>query len=217
MAAKDKESITAELDERLDALFAEDGLDDTVMQSKTSKPSAIINEEHFEEGELKPSVAEKLTGSSPLNNLSAIILSMDWEITDDTMDNFLAEISSLKDQYADDKIFSTYLKLHESVGLYINKKKANAHPESIQFLHSVYTAFEKSINSAKIDEKEKKKILKEQIKKFSILKSKISGKQPAESAIKRLPDGKAILSEEVINLIKAEVKRILAEEMGINR
>lgn len=215
MAAK--ETITTELDDRLDALFDEDGLEDEVIPTKPSKPSSIINEEHFEEGELKPSVAEKLTGSSPLNNLSAIILSMDWEITDDTMNNFLAEIVSLKDKYADNKIVTTFLKLQESVGHYINNKKAEAHPESIQFLHSVYTAFEKTVNSARMEDKEKKKLLKEQINKFSLLKAKISGQQPVETITKKMGDGKVALSNEVINLIKAEVKRILVDEMGLTR
>lgn len=214
MAAKEKEPISAELDERLDALFDEDGLDDMAIESKPAKPSAIINEEHFEEGELKPSMAEKLTGSSPLNNLSAIILSMDWEITDDTMDNFLAEVNSLKKNYAEDKFNLTYLKLHESVGQYIRRKKADAHPESIKFLHSVYSAFEKTINSAKIEDKEKNKMLKDQINKFGVLKAKISGKQPAEALIKRSSDGKATLSEEVVGLIRAEVRKILSEEIG---
>jgi len=217
LAAKEKETIMAELDDRLDALFAEDGLEDEPAPSKQAKPSAIINEEHFEEGELKPSVAERLTGSSPLNNLSAIILSMDWEITDDTMENFLAEVVSLKDKYTDNKIVTTFLKLHESVGRYINNKKAEAHPESIQFLHSVYTAFEKTVNSSKMEDKEKKKLLKEQINKFALLKAKISGQQPVETIIKKMADGKAVLSNEVINLIKAEVKRILADEMGLAR
>ncbi|WP_027359981.1 hypothetical protein [Desulforegula conservatrix] len=217
MAAKEKETITAELDDRLDALFAEDGLEDEIMPSKPQKASAIINEEHFEEGELKPSVAEKLTGSSPLNNLSAIILSMDWEITEDTMNNFLSEVVSLKDKYSDDKILFTFLKLHESVGTYINNKKAEAHPESIQFLHSAYTAFEKAVNSLNMEEKDKKKLLKEQINKFGLLKAKISGQQPADTIMKKSADGKTVLSNEVINLIKAEVKRIITEEMGLTR
>lgn len=218
MAAKEKGSITAELDDRLDALFDEDGLENEIVQSKQPKHgSAIINEEHFEEGELKPSVAEKLTGSSPLNNLSAIILSMDWEITEDTMSNFLAEVASLKSVYSNDKICTAFLKLHEAVGRYIDGKKAESHPESIQFLHTVYGAFEKVVNSPSIDERDKKKLIKEQIDKFNALKAKITGQAPAEPIIKKASDGKAVLSEEVANLIRAEVKRILLEEMGISK
>lgn len=218
MASKDKEAIAAELDDRLDALFDEDGLDSPAPQSAAPAASSIINEEHFEEGELKPSVAEKLSGSSPLNNLSAIILSMDWEISDDTMENFLAEVSSLSARYKEDKILSTYLKIHDSLGRYINNKKAEANPESIQFLHTVYTSFEKTVNSVKMEEREKKKLIKEQINRFSQLKAKISGQQPTpESVIKKTADGKASLSDEVKNLIRAEVRKIITEEMGLTR
>ena len=218
MASKDKEAISAELDDRLDALFDEDGLDSPAPQSAASAASSIINEEHFEEGELKPSVAEKLSGSSPLNNLSAIILSMDWEISDDTMENFLAEISSLKDRYKEDKILSTYLKIHDSLGRYINNKKAEVNPESIQFLHTVYTSFEKTVNSAKMEEREKKKLIKEQINRFSQLKAKISGQQPTpESVIKKTADDKTSLSDEIKNLIRAELRKRITEEMGLTR
>lgn len=219
MAPHEKEAITAELDDRLDALFDEDGLDAPAPKAAPPVSSAIINEEHFEEGELKPSVAEKLAGSSPLNNLSAIILSMDWEISEDTMDNFLAEVTSLKDKYNNDKILSTYLKIHDSLGRYISSKKVDAHPESIQFLHSVYTAFEKTVNSAKMEEKEKKKLLKEQINRFNVLKAKISGQQhpSADSVIRKTAGGSVCLSEEVKNLIRAEVRRIITEEMGLTK
>jgi len=110
---------------------------------------------------------------SPLTNLNAILLSIEWEITDEILTGLIAEIERLKDIYQDDKILFSFLQLHGSVGKYINTKKVTAHPESIKLLHSVYHGFEKVVESPEMSEAEKKRLLSDEVEKFKALKEQI--------------------------------------------
>jgi len=110
---------------------------------------------------------------SPLTNLNAILLSIEWEITDEILTGLMAEIERLKDIYQDDKILFSFLQLHGSVGKYINTKKVTAHPDSIKLLHSVYYGLEKVVQTPEMSEAEKKRLLSDEVEKFKALKEQI--------------------------------------------
>lgn len=110
---------------------------------------------------------------SPLTNLKAMLLSIEWEITDEILTGLMAEIERLKDVYQDDKILFSFLQLHGSVGKYIKTKKVTAHPDSIKLLHSVYHGFEKVVETPEMSEAEKKRLLANEVAKFKALKDQI--------------------------------------------
>ena len=83
--------------------------------------------------------------NSPIKELKSVVLSLEWEITDQVMQRLTEEISNLEDVYKVDKIVVAFLQLLGSLGKYIQKKKADAHPESISLLNSVYEHLEKAI------------------------------------------------------------------------
>ena len=110
---------------------------------------------------------------SPFTDLNAIVLSIEWEITDQIMTGLIAEINKLKEIYRNDKILYSFLKLQGSVGKYISSKKVTALPDSIKLLHSIYGGLEKVAQSPEMSYAEKKRMLSAEVNKFKALKEQI--------------------------------------------
>jgi len=110
---------------------------------------------------------------SPLRHLKAIVLSIDWEINDETMKGLIEETDRLKDVYEDDRTLVLLFQLLGSVGKYIKTHKAGAHPDSIKLLSSIYSSLETVMLSKGITEAARKKELSAQVTKFKQLKEQI--------------------------------------------
>jgi hypothetical protein len=133
-------------------------------------------EELFEEGGESPPFVED--GGVPegfsLRDLKATVLSIDWEITDEMMTNLIEETNRLAQEYKDDKNTLMFLRLLGSAGKYIRTNKANAHPDAIKLLNSVYNGLEKVLLWEGITEAEKKQILLVRMNEFKKLKEQIA-------------------------------------------
>jgi len=143
--------MESEVSSRLDDLFSE-----------TDPPDTTLNDTYRTDPD-----------ESPILDLNAIVLSIDWEITDEILARFIDEISRLKVHYRDDAILFSFLQLHGSVGKYLSTRKVNAHPGTVILLQSLYTGFEKVVTTPEMTEDEKKKILLAEVKKFKDLKEEI--------------------------------------------
>jgi hypothetical protein len=145
-----KEALKSEVESRLDNLF----------------------EEKNDSSEIDPGSGE--FPLSPLNQLKAIILSIDWEITDDIMASLLAELKRLEDVFRDEKIPLTFLQILASTGKYIKVNKGNAHPNAIKLMDSFYKALEKVVMSEAMALEEKENILLSEVAKLKQLKEEIA-------------------------------------------
>jgi len=145
------EAIVSEVTSRLDDLFGE-----TEQSAPLQGDKRLITSEE-----------------SPILDLNAIVLSIDWEITDEILARFIDEISRLKTIYRDDIILFSFLKLHGSVGKYLSIHKVNAHPDAIQLLQSLFVGFEKVVNSPDMPAAEKKRILSVEVRKFKQLREQV--------------------------------------------
>ncbi len=174
MATKDDDgSLGAEVSSRLDELFGDEETEETPVSIVSSATVSVADEP---KSKAKPSAADAdsdLDEDSPIRNLKALVFSIDWEITDETMVDFLDETKRLSQKYKGDKILSMFLKLHESIGKYIKAKKARAHPDSIKFVASVYKNFEKVLISPGMKENQKKQLLSAEVKKFKDFKQRV--------------------------------------------
>ncbi len=160
----DKEDpVMAEVDKRLEKLFGE----------SDESPG-------FEKGERSIEV-------SPLWDLKAIILSIDWEITDEIMTRLTEQIGRAKNAYNEDKTILLFLQLLDSVGKYIKINKADTHPDAIKLLNSVYTSLEKVALSKGISSAEKEKTLLFEIKRFKKLKEHIALRKAETSKREETP------------------------------
>jgi len=111
---------------------------------------------------------------SPISRLKSLILSIDWEITDEVLQQFNEELIDLKAIWAGEKINLVYVQALEKISKYIYQFKADSHPNSIKLLLTLYYNLEKIVSSGDLTEQDKKKLLLDDVKKFEKLKRHIS-------------------------------------------
>ncbi|HDL98486.1 MAG TPA: hypothetical protein ENH16_02740, partial [Desulfobacteraceae bacterium] len=116
------------------------------------------------------------TVDSPLRQLKAIILSLDWEITDATLEELSQEIRNLQELeiFHNDQVSQIYLQGIDKVGSYIRAEHVYAHPNAMKLLLTMYYDFEKIISSADITGPEITGLLKADVRKFKILQYQIA-------------------------------------------
>ncbi|MCK5069078.1 MAG: hypothetical protein KAR01_01005 [Desulfocapsa sp.] len=154
---------------------------------------------------------------SPIGKLKTIILSIDWEITDDILCQLEDELIDLADVWADDKIKQVYVQGLSKIGKYIYKEKANAHPDSIKLLLTFFHNLEKIATSAgSMSEIEQKNFLVKDIAKFDKLKSQISPSEPSQESSTPSPVAPVVPTDENVLQLKELKTRILGLEWEVN-
>ena len=107
---------------------------------------------------------------SPLRELKTIILSIDWEITDEVMTKLIEQIAVLKKTFKDDKIPLVFLQLLGSLGEYIKFNIGKSHPDAFKILNSLFNELDKVVQLETLTESEKKQILSIEVNKYKTLK-----------------------------------------------
>ena len=118
--------------------------------------------------------------SSPLTRLKSIILSLDWEINDEILQELADEIDNLQSMWHGDKVAEVYLQGLAKIGNYIRTKGAYAHPNSIKLLLTFFYNFEKIISSPDITGDLITQLLKGDVRKFKILQYQITKSEQGE-------------------------------------
>jgi hypothetical protein len=110
----------------------------------------------------------------PLSELKNLILSIDWEITDEILEKLLQQIEDLNLTYKHDKIVLTFLQILNSLGIYIKKNRAKANPKTFKTLNSVFSSLDKVVLSKDMVETDKKKILSTEMNRYKKLRFQIA-------------------------------------------
>ena len=160
--SKDIDTLSSELENRLDDLFGENDIQLPETQEKSLK-------EHY-----------------PLAELKNLILSIDWEITDEVLDGLIQQLKDLQLTYQHDKIVTTFLQILNSLGNYIQTHRAKAHPKTFKILNAVFSSLDKVVLAKDMPETDKKKILRAEMNRYKelrtqIVKSKAAAKRKAQS------------------------------------
>ncbi len=204
MNQKKEHSVSSEVKERLQNLFKEENEmdDDYLFQDVAS------------------------TVDPELREIKAIILSIEWEITDEIMTNLSKQIEALKTTYRKDRILVLFLQLLGTVGKYIQSKKADAHPDSIKLLNSAYRSFETAVTNKRLSPSERKELLQTEVNRFKTLREQIhhktDGRQPVVELTEKhvpqkghtdapYPDDLRVAIEEIKTIIHKEFEILRAE------
>jgi hypothetical protein len=137
-------------------------------------------------------------GDHPLKALKARLLSIEWEITDSSMDSLLSELRNLEGIYKDDQVIRIFFQLLGPIAKYIKVRKGHSHPQATGVLNSIYQGLERVALSENMSVKDKKTILLQEVAKFRKLKEEVirmqdKKKQEAmESARPSRKDGRAV-------------------------
>ena len=190
------DKLDSEIAQRLDDLFGEGNAssdqsralkaeDPIVEEDKTPDPDPEPEEEEI--FELEDMVGtEKDAGHTPsahpLAELKNMVLSIDWEITDEVLVGFLSQIDELKNIYKSEKILMMFLQLLGSLGEYIKTNRGKAHPKTFNILNSVFSRLEDVVLTENMPESEKKKMLKAEMKKYKQLRKQVAQKKATASS-----------------------------------
>lgn len=160
---------------------------------------------------------DKETPSSEMNDISleklkSVVLSIDWEITEDCLNDLMVETDNLLPQFESDRFSHSLLRMLKAVGAYIRKRKAQAHPDAIKRIMSVFSSIEKMTETPQMEETKKKEIVAKEIIEFKKLKEQVQGK-PGGDAQQSKPDAPGM--QEHIGLEKLE-KAINKVEKRLN-
>ena len=177
----DEDSLSEELENRLDDLFGED--------------------DKFTEGPITDDSQQNYA----LSELKNLVLSIDWEITDEVMQKFIGQIRDLKTTYKDDKINLTFLQILGSLGEYIKTNRGKAHPKTFKILNSVFSQFDEVVLNDDMQDREKKKILRAEMNKYKVLREQITKDKAAKK--KKKP---AVAAEPAISSEEAASPQIAA-------
>jgi hypothetical protein len=148
--SKDVDTLSSELESRLDDLFGE---------NNGALPEAEDND---------------VAAHYPLAELKNLILSIDWEITDDVLQKFIQQIKDLKLTYKHDKIVLTFLQILNSLGDYIKTNRAKSHPKTFKILNSVFASLDKVVLARDMTMTVKKKILQAEMLRYKELRAQIA-------------------------------------------
>lgn len=147
--SKDVDTLSTELENRLDDLFGED------------------------EDMMEDSQEDSQAQSYPLAELKNLVLSIDWEITDELLQRFLQQLEDLKLTYEHDKIVLTFLQILSSLGEYIKTNRGNAHPKTFKILNSVFSRLDKVVREEDLTEAGKKQLLRLEMSRYKKLREQV--------------------------------------------
>ena len=157
------DTLSSELESRLDELFREDA------------PPAVP-------------ATPAMTPDNPLGELKKTVLSIDWEITPETIDSFQDHIRLLKEAFQRDKIISMLLQILGSLGQYIKTSRNNVHPSTFTVLNSVFARLEEIVTSPTMPAPVRKKLLQAEMTGYQELRDKILKRR---ASVQPSPAGKA--------------------------
>jgi pilus assembly protein FimV len=121
------------------------------------------------------------TESSPgsIEKLKSVVLSIDWEITDNCLHDLIKETDDLLPAYINDPPSHALLRMLQALGRYIQKRKAQSHPDAIKRIMSVFKSFEQVTQAQISDEQLKKRIIAKEINAFKNLKEQVEVQRKA--------------------------------------
>ncbi len=148
------------------------------------------------------------TKVSEPGDLKELVLSIEWEITDEVMSRFVAEVARQSELYRDDRVLVVFFKMLDSLGKYIWKYKGEANPGVVKVLNSVYSGLDRIITPGNLKDEQKEKILATELKGFKKLKNDILKKKPRRKVKKaakhalRGPDQDRKVDKSVLETLK---------------
>jgi pilus assembly protein FimV len=182
---------------------------------KSSKKNIVNDIENrlddfFDEHEdVKPSETQDIS----LEKLKSVVLSIDWEITEDCLNDLIDETRTLLPHFENDRFSHTLLRMLKAVGAYIKKRKAQSHPDAIKRIMSVFSSIERLTESAQVEETVKKQIVAKEIIEFKKLKEQV---ESSRGTAPNQPEAEATDSQVNIDCEKKIEKAMSGVEERLN-
>ncbi len=130
--------------------------------------------------------------SSPLTRLKSVILSLDWDITDEYLQELADELANLAPDWRDDKVAGLYLQGMGKIGKYLRLRGAHAHPNSIKLLLTYFHHFETIVSSPDMGNDRIVQMVHNDVRKFKVLQYQIKLKEEGATTDDAASAGKGL-------------------------
>ncbi len=133
-----------------------------ILMAQTAEADRLFKEEPAQEA---ASTVSSIY-NSPLKDMKSIVLSIEWEISDQILEQFEEEVNKLYLLYTGDRIIQGFLRILRFLGRYIRVRGVSSNQDSINLLLSVYDHLENVMITEGMTETRKHIILLDNIKKY---------------------------------------------------
>ena len=181
LAGVDASELEADIDRAIDELFVKktEGQEPSLAEeAPPEKPAEKPAEKSVEES--VPDPPAKAADDS-LAQLKESLLTLDWEITPESIQDFEKELQAVSDKHGDNRHCMAVIKMSLGVLQYLRAAKADASPISVQFLHGAARGLDLFVREPAPTETERSEVMDELLGQFRRVKAEIQRmKPPAE-------------------------------------
>lgn len=177
LAGVDASELEADIDKAIDELF---------VKKKESKEPSLVEEPQPEEPAEKPAEEPVLEApvelaDDPLAQLKESLLTLDWEITSESIQGFENELQVVAEKLQDDRHCAAVIKMALGVLQYLRAAKGSAAPISVQFLHGASRGLDLFIREPAPTDSERSEVMDNLLGQFRRVKAEIQRMKPAEA------------------------------------
>jgi hypothetical protein len=186
---QDKSSFISEIEKRFSAIFGDNDKD--VMALTEAEKPVDVEKIMAQAGEEEGKKSDELLGDislpsssvlhSPLKEMKSIVLSLEWEINDQILEQLEDEVNKLYLFYTGDRIIQGLLRILRFVGRYIRVRGVSSNQDSINLLMSVYGHLENVMVSEGVTEAKKYVFLMESIEQYRLWAGSTDLESPVEA------------------------------------
>ena len=181
LAGVDASELEADIDKAIDELFVKktEGQEPSLAEeAPPEEPAEKPAEKPVEESVPAPP-AEAADDS--LAQLKESLLTLDWEITPESIQDFEKELQAVSAKHGDNRHCMAVIKMSLGVLQYLRAAKADAAPISVQFLHGAARGLDLFVQEPAATETERSEVMDELLGQFRRVKAEIQRmKPPAE-------------------------------------
>ncbi|MBW2392047.1 MAG: hypothetical protein JRE83_01795 [Deltaproteobacteria bacterium] len=181
LAGVDASELEADIDRAIDELFVKktEGQEPSLAEeAPPEEPAEKPAEKPVEESVPAPP-AEAADDS--LAQLKESLLTLDWEITPESIQDFEKELHAVSDKHGDNRHCMAVIKMSLGVLQYLRAAKADASPLSVQFLHGAASGLDLFVREPAPTETERSEVMDKLLGQFRRVKAEIQRmKPPAE-------------------------------------
>ena len=219
LAGVDASELEADIDKAIDELFVKkiEGKEPSLAEEAPPEEPAKEPAEKAVEESVPAPPAE--TADDPLAQLKESLLTLDWEITPESIQDFEKELQAVGDKHGDDRHCMAVIKMSLGVLTYLRAAKADAAPISVQFLHGATRGLDLFVREPAPTEAERSEVMDNLLGQFRRVKAEIQRMKPPaeqppavepEPAVEPPPVEEPILEE----IIEEEpiLEEVVAEE-----
>ena len=181
LAGVDASELEADIDKAIDELFVKktEGQEPSLAEeAPPEEPAEKPAEKPVEESVPAPP-AEAADDS--LAQLKESLLTLDWEITPESIQDFEKELQAVSAKHGDNRHCMAVIKMSLGVLQYLRAAKADAAPISVQFLHGAARGLDLFVREPAATEAERSEVMDTLLGQFRRVKAEIQRmKPPAE-------------------------------------